>query len=109
MVMKNEICTFDPSLSCYNTRFYYLIYSYTGCPKIRGTAYQYVVNKISGKNVFKKSIFFFVEDMDLFVTLNVATLATFKSILCIPIVYKYFIFVVSMEMRKTKAMLPYVI
>jgi hypothetical protein len=38
----------------------------------------------------------FVEDMDLFVTLNVAT---FKNILCIPIVCKYFIFVVSMEMR----------
>jgi hypothetical protein len=38
--------------------------------------------------------------MDLFVTLNVTTLATFKNILCIPIVYKYFIFVVSMEMRK---------
>jgi hypothetical protein len=34
--------------------------------------------------------------MDLFVTLNVAT---FKNILCIPIVCKYFIFVVSMEMR----------
>jgi hypothetical protein len=34
--------------------------------------------------------------MDLFVTLNVAT---FKNILCIPIVGKYFIFVVSMEMR----------
>jgi hypothetical protein len=45
--------------------------------------------------------------MDLFVTLNVAT---FKNILCIPIVCKYFIFVVSMEMeRKIKAMLPYVI
>jgi hypothetical protein len=41
-------------------------------------------------------IFFFVEDMDLFVTLNVAT---FKNILCIPIVCEYFIFVVSMEMR----------
>jgi hypothetical protein len=37
-----------------------------------------------------------VEDIDLFVTLNVAT---FKNILCIPIVCKYFIFVVSMEMR----------
>jgi hypothetical protein len=34
--------------------------------------------------------------MDLFVTLNVAT---FKNILCIPIVCKYFIFVVSLEMR----------
>jgi hypothetical protein len=34
--------------------------------------------------------------MDLFVTLN---MATFKNILCIPIVCKYFIFVVSMEMR----------
>jgi hypothetical protein len=34
--------------------------------------------------------------MDLFVTLNVAT---FKNILCIPIVCKYLIFVVSMEMR----------
>jgi hypothetical protein len=33
--------------------------------------------------------------MDLFVTLNVAT---FKNVLCIPIVCKYFIFVVSMEM-----------
>jgi hypothetical protein len=32
--------------------------------------------------------------MDLFVILNVAT---FKNILCIPIVCKYFIFVVSME------------
>jgi hypothetical protein len=40
--------------------------------------------------------YFFVEDMDLFVTLNVAT---FKNILCIPIVCKYFIFVVSLEMR----------
>jgi hypothetical protein len=37
-----------------------------------------------------------VEDMNLFVTLNVAT---FKNILCIPIVCKYLIFVVSMEMR----------
>jgi hypothetical protein len=46
--------------------------------------------------MFKKSIFFFVEDMDLFVTLN---MATFKNILCIRIVCKYFIFVVSMEMR----------
>jgi hypothetical protein len=36
--------------------------------------------------MFKKSIFFFVEDMDLFVTLNVAT---FENILCIPIVCKY--------------------
>jgi hypothetical protein len=44
----------------------------------------------------KKTIFFFVEDMDLFVTLNVPT---FKNILCIPIVRKYFIFVVSLEMR----------
>jgi hypothetical protein len=35
--------------------------------------------------------------MDLFVTLNVAT---FKNILCIPIVCKYLIFVVSMEMRE---------
>jgi hypothetical protein len=35
--------------------------------------------------------------MDLFVTLNVAP---FKNILCIPIVCKYFIFVVSMEIRK---------
>jgi hypothetical protein len=35
--------------------------------------------------------------MDLFGTLNVAT---FKNILCIPIVCKYFIFVVSMEMRE---------
>jgi hypothetical protein len=34
--------------------------------------------------------------MDLFVTLNVAT---FKNILCIPIVCKYLISVVSMEMR----------
>jgi hypothetical protein len=34
--------------------------------------------------------------MDLFVTLNVAT---FKNILCIPIVCEYFIFVVSLEMR----------
>jgi hypothetical protein len=33
--------------------------------------------------------------MDVFVTLNVAT---FKNIPCIPIVCKYFIFVVSMEM-----------
>jgi hypothetical protein len=33
----------------------------------------------------KKSIVVFVEDMDLFVTLN---LATFKNILCIPIVCK---------------------
>jgi hypothetical protein len=55
------------------------------------------VIKITGKNVFKKSIFFFVEDMDLFVTLNVAT---FKNIPCIPIICKYFIFVVSMEMRE---------
>jgi hypothetical protein len=46
--------------------------------------------------MFKKTIFFFVEDMDLFVTLNVAT---FKNILCIPIVCKYFIFAVSLEMR----------
>jgi hypothetical protein len=46
--------------------------------------------------MFEKKIFFFVEDMDLFVTLN---MATFKNILCIPIVCKYFIFVVSMEMR----------
>jgi hypothetical protein len=46
--------------------------------------------------MFKKSIFFFVEDMDLFVTLNVAT---FKNIPCIPIVCKYFIFVVSMEKK----------
>jgi hypothetical protein len=45
----------------------------------------------------KKSICFFVEDMDLFVTLNVAT---FKNIQCNPIVCKYFIFVVSMEIRK---------
>jgi hypothetical protein len=45
----------------------------------------------------KKSIVVFVEDMDLFVTLN---LATFKNILCIPIVCKYFIFVVSMEMTE---------
>jgi hypothetical protein len=36
--------------------------------------------------MFKKSIFFFVEDMDLFVALN---LATFKNVLCIPIVWKY--------------------
>jgi hypothetical protein len=35
--------------------------------------------------------------MDLFVTLNVAT---FKNILRILIVWKYFIFVVSMEIRK---------
>jgi hypothetical protein len=35
--------------------------------------------------------------MDLFVTLNVAT---FKNILCIPIVCKYFIFIVSMAMRE---------
>jgi hypothetical protein len=40
---------------------------------------------------------FFVEDMDLFVTLNVAT---FKNIPCIPIICKYFIFVVSVEMRE---------
>jgi hypothetical protein len=46
--------------------------------------------------MFEKKIFFFVEDMDLFVTLNVAT---FKNILCIPIVCKCFIFVVSMEIR----------
>jgi hypothetical protein len=46
--------------------------------------------------MFKKSIFFFVEEKDLFVTLNVAT---FKNIICIPIVCKYLIFVVSMEMR----------
>jgi hypothetical protein len=44
----------------------------------------------------KKSTFF-VEDMDVFVTLN---MATFKNILCIPIVCKSFIFVVSMEIRK---------
>jgi hypothetical protein len=57
--------------------------------------------------MFKKSIFFFVEDMDLFVTLN---LATFKNVLCIPIVWKYFIFVVSMEIRKkNQSQLPYVI
>jgi hypothetical protein len=47
--------------------------------------------------MFKKSIFFFVEDMDLFVTLNVAT---FENIQCILTVCKYFIFVVSMEIRK---------
>jgi hypothetical protein len=35
--------------------------------------------------------------MDLFVALNVAT---FKNIQCILIVWKYFIFVVSMEIRK---------
>jgi hypothetical protein len=46
--------------------------------------------------MFKKSIFFFVEDMNLFVTLNVAT---FKNIPCISIASKYFIFVVSMEMK----------
>jgi hypothetical protein len=46
--------------------------------------------------MFKKPIFFFIEDMDLFVTLNVAT---FKNIQCIPTVCKYFIFVVSLEMR----------
>jgi hypothetical protein len=46
--------------------------------------------------MFKKKTIFFVEDMDLFVTLNVPT---FKNILCIPIVRKYFIFVVSLEMR----------
>jgi hypothetical protein len=44
--------------------------------------------------MFEKKIFFFVEDMDLFVTLNVAT---FKNILCIPIVNISFF--VSMEMR----------
>jgi hypothetical protein len=45
--------------------------------------------------MFKK-IFFFVEDMDLFVTLNVAT---FKNIPCISTACKYFIFVVSMEIK----------
>jgi hypothetical protein len=40
------------------------------------------------------NFFFFV---DLFVALNVAT---FKNILCIPKVCKYFIFVVFMEIRK---------
>jgi hypothetical protein len=47
--------------------------------------------------MFKKSVFFFVEDMDLFVTLNVAAS---KNILCVPIVCKYLIFAVSMEMRE---------
>jgi hypothetical protein len=48
--------------------------------------------------MFKKNqCFFFVEDMDLFITLNVAT---FKNILCIPIAGKYLIFIVSMEMRE---------
>jgi hypothetical protein len=46
--------------------------------------------------MFKKINLFFVEDMDLFVTLNVAI---FKNIPCIPIACKYFIFVVSMEMK----------
>jgi hypothetical protein len=46
--------------------------------------------------MFKK-IFFFVQNMDIFVTLNVTT---FENILCIPIVFKYFIFVVSMELRE---------
>jgi hypothetical protein len=50
---------------------------------------------MSGKNV--KKINLFGEDVDLFVILNVATL---KNILCIPKVCKYFIFVVSMEMRE---------
>jgi hypothetical protein len=48
--------------------------------------------------MLKKLIFFFVEDMDLFVTLNVAT---YKNILCIPLVCKkYFIFVVFMDIKK---------
>jgi hypothetical protein len=47
--------------------------------------------------MFKKINILFVEDMDLFVTLNVAT---FKNILCIPIVCKYFIVVVSIEIRQ---------
>jgi hypothetical protein len=47
--------------------------------------------------MLKKKIFYFVENMDLFVTLNVAT---FKNIQCIPIVFKYYIFDVSMEMRE---------
>jgi hypothetical protein len=37
--------------------------------------------------------------MDLFVILN---MATFKNILCIPKVCKYFIFVVSMEIKEKK-------
>jgi hypothetical protein len=45
---------------------------------------------LSGKNVLKKSIFFFIEEMDLFITLNVAT---FKNIRFIPIIIcKYFFF-----------------
>jgi hypothetical protein len=47
--------------------------------------------------MLKKSIFFFVEDMDLFVTLNVVT---FENIQCIPTVCKYFISIISMEIRK---------
>jgi hypothetical protein len=47
----------------------------------------------------KKSSFFFVEDIDLFVTRNVAT---FKNIGLIPIICKYIFFFVSMEIRKNK-------
>jgi hypothetical protein len=49
-----------------------------------------------GKNV-KKNQSFFVEDMDLFVTLNVATLKTFYVSQYSS--NTYFIFVVSMERR----------
>jgi hypothetical protein len=45
--------------------------------------------------MFEKKIFF-CRKYGPIVTLNVATL---KNIQCIPIVCKYFIFVVSMEMR----------
>jgi hypothetical protein len=45
----------------------------------------------------QKNKIFSIEDRDLFVVLNVAT---FKNIACVPIVCKYFIFVVSMEMRE---------
>jgi hypothetical protein len=47
--------------------------------------------------MFKKINLSFVEGMDLFVTLN---MTTFKNIPCIPIICKYFIFVVSIKMRE---------
>jgi hypothetical protein len=60
------------------------------------------LNDIPGApKMLKKLIFFSVEDMDLFVTLNVAT---YKNILCIPLVCKkYFIFCCIHGYKKEKS------
>jgi hypothetical protein len=58
-------------------------------------------HKISGKNVQKNlGTFFFVENMDLFVTLNVTTC---KNIPFIPIICQYFFFFSIHENKKQQS------